>query len=118
MTTYTEPKTEDLARMAAEAMGYKSDWTGEYYLDENDVLLFNQDFFQPHKSHDHAQILVDEAFKRGFGGAYSFHLVNIRLGYEFYPIDRQVIDYIHLLATPEQKTRAAIKTLTESTPCK
>lgn len=120
---YVEPKTEDLARLAAEAMGWKTsvcfaykqdesnveDWTARYWLGP---VNGNGDTpaFIPHKSHDHAQILLRFALKNDFMAQYCDAIFDLCCPY---PTNDERNRYPEL-AEPEEKTRAFLRAVHES----
>lgn len=114
--TYTEPPTEDLARLSAEAMGWESQQEGLYDRPEGGFPWacgikppLGCQVFQPHKSHDHAQILLDEAFRRGRDFENAFFMYIVELNKE------NISPWKFLLsASPEQKTRAFLRTIYEA----
>lgn len=91
MKNYIEPKTEELARLAAEALGCKclNGW-------------------QPALTHDCAQVLVEYAFKRGIEQDYKMCL--LRLDSKKFNAPN---GFHMVLATPEQKTRAFLRAIHE-----
>jgi hypothetical protein len=122
MTTYTEPKTEDLARLAAEAMGWKL--SKEFFefeeSSQNVPSLWHTPQgkivkpweWHPETSHDHAQILVDEAFKRGIEKTYIDELLYALRGTACCGPFKDL--KIMAKADPESKVRAFLRAIHES----
>lgn len=107
MSNYIEPKTEDLPRILAEAMGWElcdNGWSRKTWVDSDLQHAGIPGKFKPHLSHDHAQLAVEECFKRGLLIAYYRSLISD---------DPPSHTVRTLLATPEQKSRAALRALTE-----
>lgn len=107
--TYTEPPTSNLARLAAKAMSKtnpKKDWKylGKDFYKQTIVgdPMISERPWHPETSHDHAQILVEDAAKCGILERYTWAL----LGDNFLTGKHTECFY---LATPEQKTRAYLR---------
>jgi hypothetical protein len=105
---------EDLPRLLAEALGWKKGGFEGVWFAENKVWAtdeitadhFDDELFDPTNDHNDAQICVEECFKRGLGQKYTWklwELMELKEG-QGYPSC--------LLATPEQKSRAALAALT------
>ena len=103
----SEPKTEDLARLAAEAAGLTKCPCGSgcchAFVMSDNVRVHN---WAPHQSHDHAQILIDDAFAKGFAERMAVIMCESHNGEPFYKV--------FLQASAEDKTRAYLKAKKES----
>ncbi len=96
---YHEPPTSDLPRLLAEAIGWKVEKSPPMYKTSPDNTWNHLSCFNPHLSHDHAQICVDECSKRGLQSEFCNEIddgISFIFGY-----------------SPEQKSRSALRALTE-----
>jgi hypothetical protein len=103
---------EDLPKALAEAIG----WSMVFGYTEigggkpPKYILNNQQEFQPHLSHDHAQLVISEIKKRNLGYEYMqqcHHIYMNTVSTEYNPFDWFVANM-----TPEERTRAALAALT------
>jgi len=108
--TYTEPNKKDLARLAADIVGYNrgvknglEKWMGEIYVWLND---YTRVVFVPHESKDHAQLLIDHAFANGYDLQLAEEIVRDHNGEMFYKI--------FFCASAEHITRAFLRAYNES----
>lgn len=123
VSNYTEPKTEEIPRLLAEAMGCRlvMGWllNGKTPDDSPEGFGVICESYAPHLSHDHAQIAVENCVGKTNPSVYASRLRN-SMGYfprnsfeADSPIPLYMCETGMLLATPEQKSRAALRVLTE-----